>query len=716
MDKIAFKLTEGHIDLTVHDARFSEVMGRVEGTLGRISRTMADITVAAGAMASGMAGAAVVAMKTYGSFERAMRRATAVSSATEMQFRKMSTMAEAQSIRLNIAAVGAADAFYYLGSAGLSVTEQMQAYVPVLTLAKAATIGAAEAAENMVDTIKGFRLAFSETGRVADVMTQAVISSNMNFTQLGQTLELVAGVAHIMNNSIEETVAVIAHMANVGIKASMAGTSLRRALLNLGAPTTKMSQELKKWNVEVYTVEGRMKPFIQILGELNEKLKYATEEQRNMTFRVIFGARAISGQIAVFQTGKKALDEYTQSLRNAGGVTERVAGKQLKAFLEQLGMVWRRIKMLTRHIGEMLAPGFLRLAKETSDTIDLVISKVDKYSLSVQEWGENVAVKINWLRRELFEVIKFLIYDWPAAWNVATTAMITSLNANISFVKSTFWVIVETFKAIGKAISEVFDKIWSEFENRAIVASKRAWEKSKYYHGALEEDFRYRAGLTPQATGSYPLNPLTMAMLKSRHPTAYAAAEEYARRATERAEREGFFERAAPTVPTRPWSEVGTRAGAGFAKVGGMMDEAMRTYLWDMKVALEATSAAIPDYLKDAHDTNLRRLNKDLLAIWIKYSKLRQKVVEDEAEIRKKSRFSLLEPGGGGRAMGGGGGIGFVGVTEAWANFAKALGESPLLLEQQRTTRAIVKLQNNVITELPVALANQLKFMGTAGA
>ncbi|GAG54751.1 unnamed protein product, partial [marine sediment metagenome] len=47
-------------------------------------------------------------------------------------------MAEEQSVRLNMAATKTAEAFYFLGSAGLSVTDQMKAYVPVATLAKAA--------------------------------------------------------------------------------------------------------------------------------------------------------------------------------------------------------------------------------------------------------------------------------------------------------------------------------------------------------------------------------------------------------------------------------------------------------------------------------------------------------------------------------------------------------------------------------------------------
>ena len=564
---MAFRLTEGYIDLTIHDAQFSNVMGKVEGILGRVSKTMQGITVAAGAMMGGITSAALVAMKTYGSFERAMRRATAVSDATERQFRVMSAMAEEQSIRLNVAAINAADAFYYLGSAGLSVTEQMQAFVPVVTLAKAGVISAAEAAENMVDTIKGFRMEFSQTGHVADVMTQAVISSNMNFTQLGQTLELVAGVAHIMNNSLEDTVAVIAHMANVGIKASMAGTSLRRALLNLGAPTTAGSKMLKKWDVAVYDMNGRMKPFIEILGDLNEKLKFASEEQRNMAFRVLFGARAISGQVAVFQTGKKALVEYANSLREAGGATERVAKRQLQAFLEQLGKIWRRIKLITRHVGEMLAPGFLRLAKESSDTLDLIIEKLDGFSLSVQEWGEKTAVRINWLRRELFELAKFMVTDWPAAWGIATAAVSTQFEAMKNSIKSVFSIIVDLFIALGKTLGAIFKKLWNEFENRAVTAAQRATAKQIEY---IRERVKAERKQTEERGIRYTWS------AKGREEAARIAREKVAL-----SEQQGIFDIAFPSIPTKPWEKIGAEAGKRLLRIGSKIADMGATFIAD---------------------------------------------------------------------------------------------------------------------------------------
>jgi len=276
-----------------------------------------------------------------------------------------------------------------------------------------------QAAEILVDTMKGFGIAFDKSGKVTDVLSKAVISSNMNYEQLGQTLSMISGVAALTNNTLEETVALIGTMANVGIKGTRAGTSLRRSLLNVAAPMSSIRQELDKWGVAVFDSEGKMKPFIQLVGELGDKLKYASEEERNMAFRIIFGARAIAGQIAVFNRGADSLREFTKELENSGGTAQKIADKQMKSFGNQIGIIWQKIKNLTRIIGEALSPGILRLAKVTGDMIDMLKEWGNKHMLTIQEWGEKSAVAINFVRETMFDIVKFMITDWPAAWEFA---------------------------------------------------------------------------------------------------------------------------------------------------------------------------------------------------------------------------------------------------------------------------------------------------------
>ena len=190
-----------------------------------------------------MVGVAMLAFTTkavsgYAEFEMAMRKATAVSNVSVNQFQTMSDMAENMAVKLNLAATDTASAFYYLGSAGLSVKEQMETFDATITLAKAATISASQAAEIMVDTLRGFKLPTTEAAAVTDILAHSVISSNMTFEQMGETLSLVSGVAEATNNSLADLSVAIQLMANIGIKGTRAGTTMRRSLLNLAAPSS----------------------------------------------------------------------------------------------------------------------------------------------------------------------------------------------------------------------------------------------------------------------------------------------------------------------------------------------------------------------------------------------------------------------------------------------------------------------------------------------
>ena len=295
-------------------------------------------------------------VKSFATFDKSMRESTAVSEVTTQQYDAMSKMAEDVATKLNIAASKSAKAFYFLGSAGLEATQQMQAFNPVATLAKAAVIGMGEAAEMVVDTMKGLEIEFKNTTHVTDVLAKAVVNSNQTFSQLGQALGYVAGVANKTNNTLEETTTFLSAMADVGIKGTKAGMMLRRAFLNLAAPVSEARDLLYEYNVQVYDNEGRMRSFIELVGELGEKLENVSEEQQNLAFRTLFGVRAIGGQIAIFKKGYKELKKFSDGLEDAGGTAQEIADKQMAAFSNQVGLLGKEIMKLFRSIGESLVP------------------------------------------------------------------------------------------------------------------------------------------------------------------------------------------------------------------------------------------------------------------------------------------------------------------------------------------------------------------------
>ena len=345
------------------NAQHAKQQNAAKARIGRLSSSfrMLGVQVA-------IAGAIITAtfakmLKEFSVFDTAMRRATAVSDTSLSQYNKMSSMAEKASVDLNLAATNTADAFYFLGSAGLNAEQQMAAFVPVVTLAKAAVIEAGQAAEIMVDTMKGFKISFEETGHVAAVMAKSVISSNMNFLQLGETLSLVAGVANATNNTLEETSAMIQLMANVGIKGTRAGTTLRRSMLNLSAPSEKVSRAFEDMGIAISDQSGKIKPYIQLVGEISDSLHDATEEQKQMAFKTLFGARAIAGQLEIFGAGPAVLRDMVLDLQLVGDTHEEIANKQMMAFSEQVGVMHKKVSNMSRHLTSTFVPALKSMSE-----------------------------------------------------------------------------------------------------------------------------------------------------------------------------------------------------------------------------------------------------------------------------------------------------------------------------------------------------------------
>ena len=274
----------------------------------------------------------------------------------------MSRMAEDASVALNRAASETASGFYFLGSAGLSAAEQMQSFNDVVGMARAMTIDTGQAAEGLVDVMRGFNITFDHSTEVADTLVKTIITSNQVFSDLDKAMSYVSSTADLTNNSLSDITAMLGVMANAGIKGSYAGTGLRRSFTNLMSPTSKMRELLRDLNISIYDNNHVIKPYLQVMGELSDRLSLATDEYKNMVFEVLFGRRAIAGQIKLFDVGSEALAAYSDELDNAAGTMQNVVDKQMAALLNQLGRIWQMTRRLARSIGEALAPSVRELA------------------------------------------------------------------------------------------------------------------------------------------------------------------------------------------------------------------------------------------------------------------------------------------------------------------------------------------------------------------
>lgn len=100
---------------------------------------------------------------------------------------------------------------------------------------------------------------------------------------------------------------------------SRAGTTLRRALSQLLAPTGRAKTLIKELNLSFVDGEGQLKPFVNIIRQLNEAGINASQAME------MFGLRAGPGMIALMKGGAQNLGKFENALKNSEGAALRMS-------------------------------------------------------------------------------------------------------------------------------------------------------------------------------------------------------------------------------------------------------------------------------------------------------------------------------------------------------------------------------------------------------
>ena len=426
----------------------------------------------------GLATAAIVKLtKEYGKFEQEMRRATSVIDITEETLASMSKTAEDAAIKWNMAATDTAKAYLFMGRAGLTATEQMQAFPHMILASKAMMEDLEETTEGIINTMNAFGYEFSKTGEVVNIVTEAVNKSTQNLGEMLIALSYSSKPAQSMNNTLSELSAMLAMVANEGIRGSKAGTALRFALTALASPMSDTRRMIRDLGLQVYDVNGKTVPLVNVIGQLQTKLAGATEETRNLVLETLFGRRAMPAMIALYQQSASSIRAFARELEGAGEAAEDVAKRQMKSFLDQVGRMWQALVSLTRHIGQSLAPTFLQWANilevkfgiwrdwvdSNQEAVKHVMELVTKIGLLSTAFGVAMMVLPSFVNafKSLYNIIAGIIGLLASPKSLIFNPVVILAGL---YVLHTAW--VENFKGMRDSVTKIFDDIldnWKYF-------------------------------------------------------------------------------------------------------------------------------------------------------------------------------------------------------------------------------------------------------------
>ena len=328
------------------------------GLSGLASKAGGAISGVAGGMMMGtgmqMAGAAGIGfgvydtVKTYMDFEAEMKRVQAISGASQGDFESLTAKAKEMGATTQFSATESAQALEYMAMAGWKTDEMLSGISGIMSLAAASGEDLGSVSDIVTDALTAFGLKASDSAHFADVLAQAASNSNTNVGMMGYTFKYVAPIAGALKYSVEDVGVSIGLMANAGIKAEQAGTSLRAIMTRLVAPPKKAAKAMAALGLSVKNADGSMKPWNETMLELRAKFAGLTDAEKTQMAASIAGQEAMSGFLAMVNASDADFEKLTAAIGNADGAADHMAktvNDNLKGDLKALSSTWEAFQL-----------------------------------------------------------------------------------------------------------------------------------------------------------------------------------------------------------------------------------------------------------------------------------------------------------------------------------------------------------------------------------
>ena len=365
---MALKVGEMYASMGLDDSQFNSKLAAA----GRNFQNMGQNMVKAGKnmtlkVTAPIVGLATASLMTVATFDDSMSSVQAISGATGEELAKLRDMAKDLGSSTAHSASAAADAMGYLALAGWDTNQILEATPHMLSLASAASMDLATAADIVSDTMSAFQMDASKANEAADIFAKTAASANTNVEQLGQAMKYAGPAANAAGMSLQETSAVLGILADNGIKGSMAGTAFNSMLSDLRNASEDGKVAVGDFNVELYRADGTMRDLGSVMQDVEHATKDMTAQQRDMAMGAIFGERAIKGVNIMLAEGSQRYYELEDSIHDSAGAAAEMAETMEDNLGGSIRAMKSAIEGLMISFGEVLAPVVRQVAGFIAD-------------------------------------------------------------------------------------------------------------------------------------------------------------------------------------------------------------------------------------------------------------------------------------------------------------------------------------------------------------
>lgn len=283
------------------------------------------------------------------SFEQSMANAASVAMATGDELQAMTDLAREMGAKTVFSASEAADALYYMASAGYKLDEMTQSIEATLNLASATQSDLAFTTDTVVAALNQFQLGAAGAERVANLYAAAIGASQADMEKLAFSMNYVGPVANSLGWEIEEVVGALSVLYDAGYDGSMAGTSLRQSLVALMNPTSAAQKVFDELGISLEQLDPTSNDLASILDTLSNAGMTTAQAME------VFGARAGPGMLSLLAAGGDAVRDMTEAITGTNAAND-MAAMQVDTLQGQLKILESELEEVALQFGDILIP------------------------------------------------------------------------------------------------------------------------------------------------------------------------------------------------------------------------------------------------------------------------------------------------------------------------------------------------------------------------
>jgi len=402
------------------------------------------------ATAIGAIGAASV--KVGSDFEASMSKVAAISGATGDDLKALTDKAKEMGATTKFSASESADALQYMAMAGWKTDDMLNGLEGIMNLAAASGEDLATTSDIVTDALTAFGLSAEDSTHFADVLAQASSNANTNVGMMGETFKYVAPVAGALGYTAEDTALAIGLMANSGIKASQAGTSLRSIMSRMAKPTKEVQGAMDKLKVSLTDSNGNMKSLNEVMGDLRKGFAGLSEAEATEMAAALGGQEAMSGLLAIVNTSDDDFDKLSDAIYSCDGAAKRMADTMNDNLQGQITILKSGLEGLGISLYENMEAPLKEVVKEAQNMVQQLQDAFDNGGL------DEVVTTVGDIFAQIVEKAASAAPDLIDVASDMIQSFLTGINNNLPKIASAG---VDIVTSLGSALIENTGLLWS---------------------------------------------------------------------------------------------------------------------------------------------------------------------------------------------------------------------------------------------------------------